>query len=180
VLWIRVVFFGNIWRKNVHCKERNNLIKDTETNLKYLKDTNRLICIGEVARFIKAGNSKSQILNLRLTTDQCLSKIVTILITGVANIINHNLRARWKPNCECSGCHVFGKDYRQYYDIKHRYMRSGCNVISCKLKIENMVYREQRLRGKFGIVWKTAVRSDQRIKGHFKLYCGNLKWIKLV
>lgn len=78
----------------MHCKERNNLIKDTETNLKYLKDTNRLICIGEVARFIKAGNSKSQILNLRLTTDQCLSKIVTILITGVANIINHNLRAR--------------------------------------------------------------------------------------
>jgi len=51
---------------------------------------------------------------------------------------------------------VFGKDYRQYCDTTHGHVHSDCNVISCKLKIENMVYREQRLHGKFGVVWKKA------------------------
>jgi len=68
-------------------------------------------------------------LTVLLNTKQCLSKIVTILITGVADITNHDLRARWNPNCECKECRVFGKVYRQYYDTKHRYVHSGCNVI---------------------------------------------------
>jgi len=67
------------------------------------------------------------------------------------------------------------KDYLHYYDTKSRYLRSGCNVLSCYLKIENMIYREQRLRGKCGIVWKKAVPSNQRIKEHFKIFCGDLK-----
>jgi len=87
---------------------------------------------------------------------------------------------RTENQIECKECQVYGKDYLQYYDTKHRYVLSVCNVISCKLKIENMVYREDRLHGKFGIVWKKAVRSDQRIKGHFKICCVNFKWFKLV
>ena len=82
---------GNFLRKNAPYEERNNVIKDTKTNLKYLKNTNRMICKGEMARLIKARNSKSQLLTVRLTTNQCLSKTVTILITGVANITNNDL-----------------------------------------------------------------------------------------
>jgi len=82
-------------RKNAPYEDRNNVIKDTKTNLKYLKKTNIVIYIGEMARLIKAGNSKSHLLSGRLTTNQCLSKTVTILITGVADhVTNHDLRAR--------------------------------------------------------------------------------------
>jgi len=81
-------------RKNSLYEERNDVIKDTKTNLKCLKNTNRVICVGEMARLVKALKSKSHLLSGRLTTKQCLSKAVTIIITGVADVTNHDLRAR--------------------------------------------------------------------------------------
>jgi hypothetical protein len=87
-------FCGNFLRKNAPYEERNNVIKDTKTNLNFLKNTKRVICIGEMVGLIKAGNSKSQLLTVRLITNLCLPKIVSILITDVADVTNHDLRAR--------------------------------------------------------------------------------------
>jgi hypothetical protein len=87
-------FGGHFLRKNAPYEERNNALKDTKTTLRHLKNTNSVICIGEMTRLIKAGNSKSLLLTVRLTTNRCLSKMVIILITEVADIANHDLRAR--------------------------------------------------------------------------------------
>lgn len=168
-------FPGKILRKNAPCEERNSVIEHTKKNLKYLKKTNWVVWIGEMARLIKVGDSKSQILTVHLSTIQYLSKIFTTLITGVADVTNHDLRVGWNPNCECRESQVFGKNYRQCYGTKHRFVRSGCNVISCYLKLENMVYCEQRLRGKFVIIRKKVAQSYQRIMEHFKMSFGKIK-----
>lgn len=158
-------------------EERNSVIKHTKTNLKYLKNTNRVIWIVEMARPLKVGDPKSQILTVHLSTIQYLSKIFTTLITGVA-VVTSQITTYVQAEIQivsAGNVKYLEKNYRQCYDTKHRFVRSGCNVISCYLKLENMVYCEQRLRGKFVIIWKKVVQSDQRIKEHFKMCCGKIK-----
>ena len=86
-------FLGKFLNKNAPYEERNSVIEHTKKNLKYLKNTNRVIWIGEMAKPLKVGDPKSQILTVHLSTIQYLSKIFTTLITGVAVVTNHDLRA---------------------------------------------------------------------------------------